>query len=134
MKEAPEGTARIDSEVPRSGLTPEQPEVEIQDLLFSETVSSISYWGTILLLAVVGAYLIRWEIGHAAHYVAPANDLWGITTPPWLVALLAPVGTVLSLAHAVWSALRGQRAWRTVMTASTLILLLASNRLLDAFS
>jgi hypothetical protein len=128
-----EGPARIDSEVPRSGLTPGQQEVEIQDLL-SGTPSSVCYWGTILLLVIVGAYLIRWEIGHAAHYVLPANDLWGITTPPWLVAALAPVGTVLSLAHAVWSALRGQRAWRTVMTATTLILLLASNRLLDAFS
>jgi hypothetical protein len=133
MKEAPEGTARIHSEVPRSVLTPGQQEVETQDPL-SGTVSSVGYWGTILLLAIVGAYLIRWEIGHAAHYVVTASDLWGITTPPWLIALLAPVGTVLSLAHAVWSALRGQRAWRTVMAATTLILLLASNRLLDAFS
>jgi hypothetical protein len=132
MKEAPEGTARIHSEVPRSGLTPEQQDVEIQDLL-SGTPSSVCYWGTILLLVIVGAYLIRWEIGHAAHYVVPESDLWG-TTPPWLIALLAPVGTVLSLAHAVWSALRGQRAWRTVITAATMILLLASNKLLDAFS
>src|SRR6266542_6583744 len=101
MKQAPERTDRIHSAARCSGLTPEQQEVEIQGLLFSEAVSSICYWCTILLLAIVGAYLIRWQMGHAAQYVTPVNDFWGVTTPPWLVALLAPVGTVLSLAQAV---------------------------------
>jgi hypothetical protein len=114
------------------GLIPEQTEVEIPDLLFSDTVSSLCYWGTILLLAIVGAHLTRWDIGHAAHYVLPANDFWGVTTPAWLMAPLAPIGTLLSLAHAAWSALRGRRTWKMVMTAAGLILVLASARLLEA--
>ena len=113
-------------------ITREQQEIESEDLLFSGMASSICYWGTIVLLTIVGAYLIRWEIGHAGQYVKPANDFWGITTPPWLVASLAPLGIVLSLAHAVWSAVRGQRTWRMVMTAAGLILVLASGKLLEA--
>jgi hypothetical protein len=115
-----------------SGPIPEQAAVEIPDLLFSDTVSSLFYWGTIILLAIMGAQLLRWDISHAAHYVKPANDLWGVTTPPWLVAPLAPIGTLLSLGHAAWSALRGRRTWRMVITAAGLILVLASSRLLEA--
>jgi hypothetical protein len=107
-------------------------EIEIQDPLFSGALSSFCYWGTVLLLAIVGVYLIRWEIGRAPRYAVPANDFWGITTPPWLIAPLAPLGTLLSLGHAVWSAMRGRRAWRMVMTAAGLILVLVSSRLLEA--
>jgi hypothetical protein len=114
------------------GLIPEQTEVDIPDLLFSDTVSSLCYWGAILLLAIVGAHLIPWDISHAAHYVIPPNDFWGVTTPPWLVAPLAPIGMLLSLGHAAWSALCGRRTWRMVMAAAGLILVMASSRLLEA--
>jgi len=109
-----------------------EPEVEMQDPLFSGALSSICYWSTILLLVIVGAYMIRWEIWHGPRYALPANDVWGITTPPWLIAPIAPLGTLLSLGHAVWSALRGRLAWRTVVTAAGLILVLVSSRLFEA--
>jgi hypothetical protein len=131
MSGNPEATACDQSEIERTSLTRQQEEVEIQDLLFSEKVSSICYWGAILLLAVVSAYLIRCEIGHTIQYGAPANDFWGITTPPWLVVPLAPLGTLLSLGHAVWSALQGQRTWRMVMSAAGLVLVVASGTLFD---
>jgi len=109
-----------------------EPEDEMQDPLFSGALSSICYWSTILLLAIVGTSMIRWEIWHGARYALPANDFWGITTPPWLIAPLAPLGTLLSLGQAVWSALRGRRAWPMVIAAGGLILVLASSRLLEA--
>jgi len=114
------------------GSVAPEPETEIQDPVFSGALSSFCYWGTVLLLAIVGAYIIRWEIWRGAWYALPANDFWGITTPPWLIAPLAPLGTLLSLGQAVWSALRGRRAWRMVVTAAGLILVLASSRLLEA--
>ena len=92
---------------------------ELQDVLFSALVTSVCYWTTIFLLAIVGAYLIHWWLTHPGPYAAPANDPWGITTPPWLILPLAPIGVVGSLGHAVWCALRGQRTWKMLITAAT---------------
>ncbi|MDQ2946075.1 MAG: hypothetical protein M3Y27_09060 [Acidobacteriota bacterium] len=66
-----------------------QSDVEIQDVLFSDLATSVCYWITIVLLAVVGAYLIRWWLIHPGSYAAPSNDPWGITTPPWLTSAIA---------------------------------------------
>lgn len=104
-----------------------------QDLLFSELMSSLCYWASICLLAAAGAYLIRWQFTHPGPYVAPADDPFGIRTPPWLVLSVAPVGVILSLGHAACQALRGRRQWRMVLTSASLILLLACGRLLDAW-
>ena len=71
-----------------------QPDVQLQDVLFSALASSVCYWTTIFLLAIVGAYLIQWWLTHPGPYPAPANDPWGITTPPWLILPLAPIGVV----------------------------------------
>ena len=59
------------------------------------------------------------------------NDPWGITTPPWLVLPVAPIGVILSLGRAAWRALRGQRAWKMLMTAGSLIIVLACGKLLE---
>ena len=67
-----------------------QPHVQLQDVLFSALVTSVCYWATIFLLAIVGTYLIDWRLTHPGPYAAPANDPWGITTPPWLILALAP--------------------------------------------
>ena len=68
-----------------------QPDVQLQDVLFSALGTSVCYWTTIFLLAIVGAYLIQWWLTHPGPYAAPANDPWGITTPPWLILPLAPI-------------------------------------------
>ena len=51
-----------------------QPDVEFQDVLFSDLATSVCYWITIFLLAVVGAYLIRWWLIRPGSYATPVND------------------------------------------------------------
>src|ERR1700730_18551105 len=68
-----------------------QPDVQLQDMLFSALVTSVCYWTTILLLAIVGTYLIDWWLAHRGSYAAAANDPWGIAPPPWLILPLAPI-------------------------------------------
>jgi len=131
MRDDTKASAAAENGAGLGGLAAEL-EAEIHDPLYSGALSSICYWSTILLLAIVGAYMIRWEIWSGPRYALPANDFWGITTPPWLIEPLAPLGTLLSLGQAVWSALRGRRAWRMVVTAAGLILVLVSSRLLEA--
>jgi len=131
MHDDTKASATDENGIGLGGVTLE-PEDEMQDPLFSGALSSICYWSTILLLAIAGAYMLRWDIWRGARYALPANDFWGITTPPWLIAPLAPLGTLLSLGQAVWSALRGRRAWPMVIAAGGLILVLASSRLLEA--
>ena len=131
MHDDTKARAAAENGVGLGGLAPD-PDAEIQDPLFSGALSSICYWSTILLLAIVGVYMTRWEIWRGPQYDLLANDFWGITTPPWLIEPLAPLGTLLSLGHAVWSALRGRLAWRTFVAAVGLILVLVSSRLLEA--
>jgi hypothetical protein len=131
MHDNTQASATVENGVGLGSPAPDR-EIEARDPLFSGPLSSICYWSTILLLAIVGAYMIRWEIWSAVLNAVPESDFWGITTPPWLIAPLAPLGTLLSLGQAVWSALRGRRSWRMVMTAAGLILVLVSSRLLEA--
>src|SRR6201984_605843 len=79
-----------------------QPDVQLQDVLFSALVTSVCYWTTIFLLAIVGAYLIHWWLTHPGPYAAPASAPWGITTPPWLILPLAPIGVVGCFRLAGW--------------------------------
>ena len=110
-----------------------QPDVQLQDVLFSALASSVCYWTTIFLLAIIGAYLIQWWLTHPGPYPAPANDPWGITTPPWLILPLAPIGVVGSLGHAIWCALRGQRTWKMLITAATLVAVMGCSKLLEIY-
>ena len=110
-----------------------QPDVQLQDGLFSALASSVCYWTTIFLLATVGAYLIQWWLTHPGPYPAPANDPWGITTPPWLILPLAPIGVVGSLGHAVWCALQGQRKWKMLMTAASLVAVMGCGKVLEIY-
>jgi hypothetical protein len=104
-----------------------------QDLLFSEPMSSLCYWVSVVLLAVAGAYLIRWQFTHPGSLAGPVDDPFGIRTPPWLILSAAPAGLVLSLGHAACHALRGRRQWRMVLTSASLILVLACGRFLDVW-
>jgi hypothetical protein len=113
--------------------TEEELPPDVQDVLFSALASSVCYWITIFLLAIVGEYLIQWWLTHPGPYAAPANDPWGITTPPWLVLPLAPIGVVGSLGHAVWCALRGQQAWKMLITAATLVAVMGCSKLLEFY-
>ena len=110
-----------------------RPDVEFQDVLFSDLATLVCYWITIFLLAVVGAYLIRWWLIHPGYYAAPVHDPWGITTPPWLILPLPPIGVIGSLGHAAWRALRGQRTWKMLMTSASLIAVMGCSRLLETY-
>ena len=105
---------------------------DARDLLVWEPVSSLCYWVTILLL-IAGAYLIRWQFTHLGFCAVPVNDPWGITAPPWLVLPAAPIGVTCrsALGYAAWCVLRGPRAWKMLMTAGSLIIVLACGRLLE---
>ena len=101
--------------------------------LFPGTMAALCYWASICLLAIAGAYLVRWQFSHVDLTLAPPDDPFGIRTPPWLVLMAAPVGVGLSLMHAASRALRGTRHWRMVLSAASLITVLACGRLLDAW-
>lgn len=106
---------------------------DASDFLFSGTMAALCYWASICLLAIAGAYLVQWQFSHVDLTLAPPDDPFGIRTPPWLVLMAAPVGVALSLMHAVSRALRGTRHWRMVLSAASLITVLACGRLLDAW-
>ena len=110
-----------------------QPDAEIQDVLFSDLATSVCYWITIFLLAVVGTYLIRWWLIHPGSYAAPVNDPWGITTPSWLILSLPPIGVIGSLGHVAWCAIRGRRTWKMLMTSASLIAVMFCSRLLENY-
>jgi hypothetical protein len=110
-----------------------QLDLQHQDVLFSALASSVCYWITVFLLSIVGAYLIHWRLTHPGPYAVPANDPWGITTPPWLILALAPIGVVGSLGHAIWGALRGQRTWKMLITAATLVAVMGCSKLLEIY-
>ena len=39
-------------------------ESRLQDILFSELITSVCYWSAVLLLAIAGAALIYWRLTH----------------------------------------------------------------------
>jgi hypothetical protein len=97
-----------------------QAESQLQDVLFSESVTSVCYWSAVLLLAIAGAGVAYWRLTHPAA-AELVNDPFGITTPPWLIVPLPPIGVAASLGHAAWCAVRGHRVWRMLATAAGLI-------------
>ena len=105
-------------------------EARLQDVLFSELFTSVCYWSVALLLAVVGVGLVHWHVTHPT-FAQPVSDPFGITTPPWLIVVLPPFGIAASLGHATWSAIRGQRAWKTLATAAGFTAVMGVTTLLD---
>ena len=97
------------------------PETQLQETLFSEVVTSLCYWSTVVLLAVAGVGLLYWRLRHPGSAVTAVYDPFGITTPPWMMLSLPPIGVVASLGHAAWYAVRGRRVWNMLMTAASLI-------------
>jgi len=61
----------------------------------------------------------------------PVGDPFGVTTPPWLIVSLPPIGVAASLGHAAWSAIRGQRIWRMLAAAAGLIAVMGATTLLE---
>jgi hypothetical protein len=102
----------------------------LQDVLFSEVTTSVCYWATVLLLAIAGTGLLYWRFTHPVPSV-PVGDPFGVTTPPWLIVSLPPIGVAASLGHAAWSAVRGQRIWRMLATAAVLIAVMGVATLLE---
>lgn len=109
------------------------PETDLQEALFSETVTSVCYWSTVFLLAVAGAGLLYWRLRHSGSAAAPVTDPFGITTPPWMMLSLPPIGVATSLSHAAWCAVRGRRVWRMLMTAATLIAVMSATTVLEKY-
>jgi len=106
-------------------------ETRVRDELLSDLVSSVCYWSTVILLALAGAGLLYWRVRHSDSAAAVAGDPFGITTPPWMMLSLPPLGVAASLGHASWCAARGRRAWRMLMTAATLITVMSATTVLE---
>jgi hypothetical protein len=109
------------------------PETDPQEALFSEMVTSVCYWSTVLLLALAGAGLLYWRLRHPGSAAPPVTDPFGITTPPWMMLSLPPIGVAASLSHAGWCAVRGRRVWRMLMTAATLIAVMSATTVLQTY-
>jgi hypothetical protein len=109
------------------------PETDLQEVLFSEIVTSVCYWSTVVLLAVAGAGLLYWRLRHTGSAGAPVTDPFGVTTPPWMMLSLPPIGVVASLGHAAWCAARGRRVWRMLMTAASLIAVMSATTVLETY-
>lgn len=89
--------------------------------LFSETLQAVCYWITVLLLAVIGGYVLHWRWTHTTLNAMPADDPWGVTTPPWIVEVLLPFVILGYLAEACRHAFQGDRRWKHLMAASVLV-------------
>jgi len=105
-------------------------EARLENILFSELFTSVCYWSVALLLAIVGTGLVYWHLTHHT-FAEPLNDPFGVTTPPWLIAALPPIGIAASLGHATWRAVQGHRAWKTLATAAGFIAIMGVTMLLD---
>ena len=110
-----------------------QSETRLQEELFSDLISSVCYWSTVILLALAGAGLLYWRVRHPDSAAAPAGDSFGITTPPWMMLSLPPLGVAASLGHAAWCAARGRRAWRMLVTAASLIAVMSATTVLERY-
>jgi len=96
-------------------------ESQLQNILFSELLASVSYWSTVSLLAIAAAALVYLRLTHPGFPADPGRDPFGVATPQSLIMSLPPIGVAASLAHAAWRAVRGQRVWRMLATAAGLI-------------
>ena len=115
---------------PRNRPGIEGPEQEAEAFRFPENGELICYWGALVLLAAASAYLIHLQFAHPGRCVQPANDPFGIVTPPWLMLPVPPLGAVGSLGQAFWQAIRGRRCWKWILAAIAFAGLLASGELL----
>ena len=109
-----------------------QSETRLQDELLSDVISSACYWSTVILLALAGAGLSYWRLRHPGP-AAAVTDPFGISTPPWMMLSLPPIGVAASLSHAAWCAARGRRAWRMLMTAASLIAVMSATTVFETY-
>ena len=116
---------------PEDARVENEPESRLQEILFSEALTSVCYWSMVLLLAVVGAALVYWRLTHPGPSTEPVADPFGLTTPAWMIVSLPPLGVVAALGQAVWCAIRGQRVWRMLATAAGLIAVMGLTTLLE---
>ena len=116
---------------PEDARVENEPESRLQEILFSEALTSVCYWSMVLLLAVVGAALVYWRLTHPGPSTEPVADPFGLTTPAWMIVSLPPLGVVAALGQAVWCAIRGQRVWRMLATAAGLIAVMGVTTLLE---
>jgi hypothetical protein len=98
-----------------------QLESRLQEMLFSQLLTSACYWSAVFLLAVAGATLIYWHLTHPGSSTDVGSDPFGVATPQSLIMSMPPIGVAASLAHAAWCAVRGRRVWRMLATAAGLI-------------
>jgi len=112
--------------------TVREPWSVIQRIALSNVVLNVSYWCTVALVAVVGAYVFHWRWTHPV-VLAVADDPWGITTPPWIVEALFPVLLFGYLVEACVQALRGNRNWRSVGMATLVMAAVELTQSLAAF-
>jgi hypothetical protein len=119
--------------VPDNACTEVEAEACLDDWLFSELSTSVCYWSTVILLAVAGAGLLYWRVGHSGSAPPPIGDPFGVTTPAWIMFSLPPLGVAGSLGHATWCAARGERVWRALLTAATLIAVMSATTVLETY-
>jgi hypothetical protein len=116
---------------PEDARVDNKPESRLQEILFSEALTSVCYWSMVLLLAIVGAGLVYWRLTHPSLSAEPVSDPFGVTTPAWLIVFLPPLGVVAALGQAAWCAARGQRLWRMLATAAGLIAVMGVTTLIE---
>ena len=116
---------------PEDARVENEPESRLQEILFSEALTSVCYWSMVLLLAIVGAGLVYWRLTHPGPFAEPISDPFGVTTPAWLIVCLPPLGVVAALGQAAWCAVRGQRVWKMLATAAGLIAVMGVTTLLE---
>ena len=116
---------------PEDGRVENEPKSRLQEILFSEVLTSVCYWSMVLLLAIVGAGLVYWHLTHPGPSAEPVGDPFGVTTPAWMIVSLPPLGVVAALGQAAWCAVRGQRVWRMLATAAVLIAVMGVTTLLE---
>ena len=49
---------------PEDARVENEPESRLQEILFSEALTSVCYWSMVLLLAIVGTGLVYWRLTH----------------------------------------------------------------------
>jgi len=116
---------------PEDARVENEPESRLQEILFSEALTSVCYWSMVLLLAVVGAALVYWRLTHPGPSTEPVADPFGLTTPAWMIVSLPPLGVVAALGQAALCAAQGQRVWRMLATAAGLIAVMGLTTLLE---
>jgi hypothetical protein len=92
----------------------------IQGLLLSETLLSLSYWCTVVLVAVLGGGVLRWW-AHTFSIPSVPNDPWGVGTPPWIVEVSLAVLVLGCLAEACRQAFDGNRKWKCIVTTTIVV-------------